>query len=198
METGILSSPPNTYSKMRRVGLGMTVAHGKKFSTQKSWAPMLRKNPGEALARIIRFSFVHYQHPPWFSVSIGKPAPKFINEPFIFFVHVDGGFGWVDKAQYFWSAGRFGAVWFKPGLFRIFYCGIGLPLPWPRKKRETAENHDVDKTLFDRVIPCSITNNQCPMHSHWTRFLPCAHDRAHRTTFFPHHDSRLCQFFWPG
>ena len=59
-----------------------------------------------------------------------------------------------------------GAVWFKPALFRIFYCGIGLLLPWPRKKRETAENHDVDKTLFDRVIPCSITNNQCPTHSH--------------------------------
>ena len=58
---------------------------------------MLRKSPGEALARIIRFSFVHYhyQHLPWSSVSIGKPAPKFTNEPFIFFffVHVDGGFG---------------------------------------------------------------------------------------------------------
>ena len=35
-----------------------------------------------------------------------------------------------------------------------------------KKKTETAENHDVDRTLFDRVIPCSITNDRRPTHSH--------------------------------
>ena len=34
------------------------------------------------------------------------------------------------------------------------------------KKSETAENHDVNRTLFDRVIPRSITNDQRPAHSH--------------------------------
>ena len=32
-------------------------------------------------------------------------------------------------------------------------------LPWP-KKNETAENHDVDRTLFDCVTPHSIRNDR--------------------------------------
>ena len=45
-------------------------------------------------------------------------------------------------------------------------------LPRPIKI-ETAENHDVDRTLFDRVMPCSITNDQRQRHSHWTRIFFC-------------------------
>ena len=49
------------------------------------------------------------------------------------------GFGWIDKAQCFWSARRFGVVSFKPGLVWFFFFwggggGTGLLLPWPKKK----------------------------------------------------------------
>ena len=53
------------------------------------------KTPGEAWAWTIRFLFVHYQHPPWSSVSIGKPPPKSTNEPF--FVYVDGDLAGLIK-----------------------------------------------------------------------------------------------------
>ena len=60
------------------------------------------------------------------------------------------------------------------------------------KNIETAEYHDVDRSLFDRMISRSIMNDQRPTHSHWMRFLPGVHDRAHRTTvFFVRYDSRL-------
>ena len=42
-------------------------------------------------------------------------------------------------------------------------------LPWPKKKKKktgTAENHEVNRTLFNHVMPCSITNDQRSTHSH--------------------------------
>ena len=54
-----------------------------------------------------------YQHPPWSSVSIGKPAPK-IHQWTIYFCR--WGFGWIDKAQCFRSAGRFGTAGSSPDI----------------------------------------------------------------------------------
>ena len=165
----------------------------RKFSTQKPRTSMPWKNPGEAWARTIRFLFVHYQHPPWSSVLIGKPPPMNL------FCTCRRGFGWADKAQCFRSARRFGAAWFKSGLLRGFFIlRHWASTTLAKKKNETAENHDVDRTLFNRVIPCSITNDRRPTHSHWTRFSPCTRDWAHRTAFSLRHDSRLSQFVWPG
>ena len=45
---------------------------------------------------------------------------------------------------------------------KILNC---LYYPNSNKKNETAKNHDIDRTLFDCVIPRSITNDQRPMHS---------------------------------
>ena len=162
------------------------------------------KNPGEAWAWTIRFLFVHYQHPPWSSVSIGKPPPKSTNEPF--FVYVDGDLAGLIKHS---ASDRLGdLVLYGSSLdlsgFFFFLGGGGTGLTTlakkKKKKNETAENHDVDRTLFDRVIPCSITNDRRPTQSHWTRFSnsPCTRDWAHRTAFSLRHDSRLSQFFWPG
>ena len=62
-------------------------------------------------------SNVHCQHPPWSPVSIGKPAPK-IHQWTIYFCR--WGFGWVDRAQCFRSARRFGAVGSSPDYSRVF------------------------------------------------------------------------------
>ena len=75
-------------------------------------------------------------------------------------------------------------------LLSLYYSSVA-------KNVETAEYHDFDRSLFDRMISCSIMNDQRPTHSHWMRFLPSVHDRAHRTTvFFLRRDSRLSQFFF--
>ena len=58
------------------------------------------------------------QHPPWSPVSIGKPVPK-IHQWTIYFCR--WGFGWVDKAQCFRSARRFGAVGSSPDFSRVFH-----------------------------------------------------------------------------
>ena len=54
----------------------------------------------------------------WSPVSIGKPAPK-IHHWTIYFCR--WGFGWVDKAQCFRSARRFGAAGSSLDFSRIFY-----------------------------------------------------------------------------
>ena len=59
-----------------------------------------------------------YQHPPWSPVSIGKPAPK-IHQWTIYFCR--WGFRWVDKAQCFRSAWRFGATGSSPDISRVFH-----------------------------------------------------------------------------
>ena len=106
------------------------------FSTQKPRTPMPGKNPGEARAQHIRFLFVHYQHPPWSSVSIGKPPPKFTNEPF--FVHVDGDLAesikhsasdWLGDLVPYGSSLDFSGFFFGGG-----GGGTGLLLPLPKKK----------------------------------------------------------------
>ena len=53
----------------------------------------------------------------WSPVSIGKPAPK-IHQWTIYFCR--WGFGWVDKAQCFRSARRFGAAGSSPDFSRGF------------------------------------------------------------------------------
>ena len=69
-----------------------------------------------------------YQHPPWSPVSIGKPAPK-IHQWTIYFCR--WGFGWVDKAQCFRSARRFGAAGSSPDFSRGFSRhGTSRPLSW--------------------------------------------------------------------
>ena len=75
------------------------------------------------------FSFkCPYQHPPWSPVSIGKPAPK-IHQWTIYFCR--WGFGWVDKAQCFRSARRFGAAGSSPDFSRGFSRhGAPRPLSW--------------------------------------------------------------------
>ena len=67
-------------------------------------------------------SNVHCQHPPWSPVSIGKPGPK-IHQWTIYFCR--WGFGWVDKAQCFRSARRFGAVGSSPD-FSGFFTTFGF------------------------------------------------------------------------
>ena len=57
------------------------------------------------------------------SASIGNPAPK-IHQWTIYFCR--WGFGWVDKAQCFPSARRFGAVGSSPNFSRVFH-DIWLP-----------------------------------------------------------------------
>ena len=57
-------------------------------------------------------------------------------------------------------------------IHKNFQSRIALVLPWPKKKLRQPENHDVDRTLFDRVILRLITNDQRPTHSHWTQLLP--------------------------
>ena len=67
-------------------------------------------------------------HPQWSPVSIGKPAPK-IHQWTIYFCR--WGFGWVDKAQCFRSARRFGAAGLSPDFSRGFSRhGASRPLSW--------------------------------------------------------------------
>ena len=64
----------------------------------------------------------------WSPVSIGKPAPK-IHQWTIYFCR--WGFGWVDKAQCFRSARRFGAAGSSPDFSRVFsWHGASRPLSW--------------------------------------------------------------------
>ena len=117
-----------------------SIVHWKKVSRLRPWKRHAVKNPGKVwlrtrLVRIrtedqtcvnhverahspigVSFECPH-QHPPWSPVSIGKPAPK-IHQWTIYFCR--WGFGWVDKAQCFRSARRFGAARFEPGLFQGF------------------------------------------------------------------------------
>ena len=73
----------------------------------QDWGPDLCESRRRAHS-LIGVSFeCPYQHPPWSPVSIGKPAPK-IHQWTIYFCR--WGFGWVDKAQCFRSARRFGAA----------------------------------------------------------------------------------------
>ena len=92
------------------------------------WGPDLCESRWRAHS-LIGVSFeCPYQHPPWSPVSIGKPAPK-IHQWTIYFCR--WGFGWVDKAQCFRSARRFGAAGSSPGFSRGFSRhGAPGPLSW--------------------------------------------------------------------
>ena len=82
-------------------------------------------------------------------VSIGKPAPK-IHQWTIYFCR--WGFGWVDKAQCFQSARRFGAAGSSPDFSRGFSRhGAPRPLSWTffQYFRLDVVN---DKTLFRQAL----------------------------------------------
>ena len=88
------------------------------------------KNPWRSQGSNLRHQIVEcpYQHPPWSPVSIGKPAPK-IHQWTIYFCR--WGFVWVDKAQCFRSARRFGAAGSSPDFSRGFSRhGAPSPLSW--------------------------------------------------------------------
>ena len=81
-----------------------------------------------------------YQHPPWCPVSIGKPAPK-IHQWTIYFCR--WGFGWVDKAQCFRSARRFGAVGSSPDFSRVFHD------IWLRRFGAVGSSSDFSRVFHD-------------------------------------------------
>ena len=110
-----------------RVGLGTTVEYiERNFKVQdKGQGAPCREKPLEksglepAAPNRLGVSFEYpYQHPPWSPVSIGKPAPK-IHQWTIYFCRWE--FGWVDKAQCFRSAWRFGAAGSSPDFSRGFH-----------------------------------------------------------------------------
>ena len=68
-------------------------------------------------------------------------------------------------------------------------------LPWAKILRQPRIMMPIGRCSIAWYC-ASITDDRCPMHSHWTRFLPSAHDRTHRTVFFLHHDSWLSRFFF--
>ena len=94
----------------------------------QDWGPDLCESRWRAHS-LIGVSFeCPYQYPPWSPVSIGKPAPK-IHQWTIYFCR--WGFGWVDKAQCFRSARRFGAAGSSPDFSRGFSRhGAPRPLSW--------------------------------------------------------------------
>ena len=84
----------------------------------QDWGPDLCESRRRAHSPIGVSFECPYQHPPWSPVSIGKPAPK-IHQWTIYFCR--WGFGWVDKAQCFRSARRFGAAGSSPDFSRVFH-----------------------------------------------------------------------------
>ena len=89
-----------------------------KFSIFVEWYKYWKKVQGKGLEAPCRENECPYQHPAWSPVSIGKPAPK-IHQWTIYFCR--WGFGWVDKAQCFRSARRFGAAGSSPDFSRVFH-----------------------------------------------------------------------------
>ena len=77
-------------------------------------APAFIKSNGKKRTKTKQYC----QHPPPSPVSIGKPVPK-THQWTIYFCR--WGFGWVDKAQCFRSARRFGAVGSSPDFSRFFH-----------------------------------------------------------------------------
>ena len=110
----------------------------------QDWGPDLCESRWRAHS-LIGVSFeCPYQHPPWSPVSIGKPAPK-IHQWTIYFCR--WGFGWVDKAQCFRSARRFGAAGSSPDFSRGFLRhGAPRPLSW---------------TFFQFVFPLPKASDIC-------------------------------------
>ena len=83
----------------------------------QDWGPDLCESRRRARSPIGVPFECPYQHSPWSPGSIGKPAPK-IHQWTIYLCR--WGFGWVDKAQCFRSARRFGAAGSSPDFSRVF------------------------------------------------------------------------------
>ena len=114
-------------------------------TTVLPWTKKKKKNHS-----LIGVSFeCPYQHPPWYPVSIGRPAPK-IHQWTIYFCR--WGFGWVEKAQCFRSARRFGAAGLSQDFSRVFHgmalLGLCLETFFKKKKRTiVVMHHVISKTL---------------------------------------------------
>ena len=92
-----------------------------------------------------------YQHPPWYPVSIGRPAPK-IHQWTIYFCR--WGFGWVEKAQCFRSARRFGAAGLSPDFSRVFHgmALLGLCLETFFKKKKKNHRGDASCDIEESAV----------------------------------------------